>query len=149
MVAKLDLPFPYLSDPAREVLIGPLGLSDERDPRELALPALVIVGPEGEEVWRWVSRDYADRIDEESVLEVARALELGPVEPVSVRPGTPDPGPQAVDMGSLPAYFRGARFAVVAMRRRHPEIRDDGLEFIREMDRYLDALRLRRDRSTS
>lgn len=146
MVDKLMLPFPYLSDPDRQAIIGPLGLRDEKDPREIARPAVVIVGPDGEEAWRWVARDFADRIDEAEVLSVVRGLGLGPTEPEPVVPGVPEPGPKAVKMENLHVYFRGARFAVVAMRRRHPEMRDDGMEFIEEMDRFLEALRHRRDR---
>lgn len=146
MVEKLRLPFPYLSDPDRDLLIGPLGLRDERDPREIALPAVVVIGPDGEEAWRWVSRDYADRIDENLILDAVGDLRLDPVDPEPMLAGTPDPGPKAVDMDTLHIYFRGARFAVVAMRRRHEGIRDDGMEFIREMDRFLEVLKRRRDR---
>ena len=145
MVQKLDLPFPYLSDPDRELLIGPLGLRDERDPREIAKPAVVILGTDGEETWRWVARDYADRIEEGAILGAVSDLGLGPVEPEPVTVGVPEPGPKAVDMDTLHVYFRGARFAVVAMRRRHTEIRDDGMEFIREMDRFLEVLKRRRE----
>ncbi len=148
MVEKLSLPFPYLSDPDREILIGPLGLRDERDPRNLARPAVVIIGPDGEEMWRWVSRDYADRIDEDEILAAARHLELDPIEAEPVHPGAPEPSLKAVNMDSLHVYFRGARFAVVALRRRHDEIRDDGKAFIDEMDRFLAVLRRRAERST-
>lgn len=144
MVEKLGLPFPYLSDPDRDLLIGPLGLRDERDPREIALPAVVVVGADGEEAWRWVSRDYADRIDEADVLDVVRGLGLSAVDAEEMTVGAPEPGPKAVDVETLHVYFRGARFAVVALRRRHETVRDDGMEFIREMDRYLEVLKKRR-----
>lgn len=146
MVEKLDLPFPFLSDPDRTLAIGPLGLRDERDPREIAIPAVVLLNPDGEEVWRWTARDYADRIDEDAVVSAARSLGLRPVEPQPMVAGTPEPGPRAVKMDTLHVYFRGARFAVVAMRRRHESMRDDGLAFIEEMDRYLEALKRRRER---
>lgn len=149
MVAKLGLPFPYLSDPDRDLLIGPLGLRDERDPREIALPSVVVIEPDGEEAWRWVSRDYADRIEEDVILSAVRRLDLDPVDGEPMSLGTPEPGPKAVNMDTLHVYFRGARFAVVAMRRRHEAIRDDGLEFVREMDRFLEVLKHRRERGSS
>ncbi len=147
MVSKLDLPFPFLSDPDRTRAIEPYGVRDERDPREIAIPAVVLINPAGEEHWRWQARDYADRIDEDSVLTAARGLGLRPVAAEPVASGMPEPGPKAVKMESLHVYFRGARFAVVAMRRRHPDIREDGMAFIEEMDRYLSVLEARRDRS--
>ena len=149
MVEKLDLPFPYLSDPDRDLLIGPLGLRDERDPREIAKPAVVLVGPDGDEAWRWVARDYADRIDEQAIVDAAQGLGLGPVGAEPVHPGDPQPGPKAVKMDSLHVYFRGARFAVVAMRRRHEEVREDGMAFIQEMDRFLAVLKERREQQTT
>lgn len=146
MVEKLDLPFPFLSDPNRALAIGPLGLRDERDPREIAIPAIVLLDQEGDEVWRWTARDYADRIDEDAVVAAAHSLDLDRVEPEPIAGGTPEPGPRAVKMDTLHVYFRGARFAVVAMRRRHESMREDGMAFIEEMDRYLEALKRRRER---
>ena len=95
MVEKLDLPFPFLSDPDRTGAIEAYGLSNPDDGRNLAYPAIVIVDPDGEEAWRWVSRDYADRIPEDDVVEAAAALGLGPVGAEHMAPGNPEPGPAA------------------------------------------------------
>lgn len=144
MVSRLDLPFPYLSDPDRSGVIGPLGLRNERDPRDIAIPAVVLIDESGQEAWRWVARDYADRIDETAVIAAAGELGLPPVtaEPVPVGPA--QAGSKAVDLDTLDVYFRGARFAVSALRSRHEAISEDATAFIDQMDRYRAALRHRR-----
>lgn len=158
MVEKLDLPFPFLSDPDRDGAIAPYGLSNPDDARGLAYPAIVIVGPDGEEAWRWVSRDYADRIPEDEVLAAARGLGLEPVGATRMVNGTPEPGPAAMARLDLVPYFRGAKFAAMAMylrMRSIPEAREaakaESIAYGAEMDRYIEALkglhRRLRDRS--
>ncbi len=148
MVEKLSLPFPFLSDPDREAAITPLGLANPTDERNIAIPAIVIVGPDGEEAWRWVSRDFADRIPEDDVIAAARSLGLPPVEAEAVAAGHPEPGPRATRLDSLSAYFRGAKFAALAMSLRMREIPEakeaakaESIALGAEMDRYVEALR--------
>ena len=148
MVEKLDLPFPFLSDPDRTGAIDAYGLSNPDDGRNLAYPAIVIVDPDGEEAWRWVSRDYADRIPEDDVVEAAAALGLGPVGAEHMAPGNPEPGPAAMARLDLVPYFRGAKFAALAMYlrlRTIPEAKEsakaESIAFGAEMDRYIEALK--------
>lgn len=159
MIEKLDLPFPFLSDPDRSAAIGPYGLENTVDPRALARPAIVLVGPDGEEAWRWESRDFADRIPEEEVVAAARELGLDPVAAEPVAPGTPEPGPGAMRRLDLVPYFRGAKFAAQAMYlrlRAEPGAKEpakaESLAFAAEADRYIAALkdlhRRLRDRPT-
>lgn len=153
MIEKLELPFPLLSDPDREALIGPFGVADPHDERNIARPALILLAPGGEEVWRFESRDFADRLPEDDVLEKARELGLSPTtqdRPVVV---DPRPGPRAMPLEGLGYYFRGARFAALAMGLRHrhlgEEIAQDSKAYVAEMDRFSEALKelLRRKRS--
>ncbi len=148
MIQKLDLPFPFLSDPDRTGAIDAYGLANPDDGRNLAYPAIVIVGPDGAEEWRWVSRDYADRIPEDDVVAAATSLGLGPVEAEVVTPGVPEPGPAAMGRLDLVPYFRGAKFAAIAMYQRLraiPEAKEsakaESIAFGEEMDRYIDALK--------
>lgn len=145
MVEKLALPFPYLSDPDRSSAIEPLGVSDPDDDRNIARPAMVLLAPGGEETWRFVSRDFADRLPEEEVLSQARSLGLGPTTQHPPARGEPAPGPRALSVDFLPGYFRGARFAALAMGRRHghhhPSIVEDSKAYVEEMDRYGAAIR--------
>jgi hypothetical protein len=144
MVDKLDLPFPMLSDPDRSGAIEPLGLTDPDDPRGISRPALVLLAPGGEEVWRFVSRDFADRLPEEEVLD--RVRRAGWSATTQDRPALAaiEPGPKAMPLDALPAYFRGARFAALAMGLRHRQlgeaIAQDSKAYVAEMDRFIAAV---------
>lgn len=145
MVDKLRLPFPFLSDPDRTAAIEPFGVADPKDERNIARPALILITPAGEVTWRFVSRDFADRLPEEEVLAEARSLGLEPTRQDPPRPGDPAPGPKALAVDYLPGYFRGARFAALAMGRRHghhdPSIADDSKAYVAQMDRFTEAIR--------
>lgn len=152
MVEKLSLPFPFLSDPDRTGAITPLGLANPSDPRDLAIPAIVLVDPTGTERWRWVSRDFADRIPEDEVVAVVTTLALGPVAAEPIEVAAAEPGPSAVRLDTLADYYRGAKFASMAMylrMRQFPEAKDaakaESVAFAEEMDRYIAALRTLRD----
>ena len=143
MVDKLRLPFPMLSDPGGERVIKPYDLWNPD--REVAKPAVVIVDPAGEEAHRWVSRDFADRVPEDDLLEQAGSLGLPATEQPAPTPGEPDPGPRAYRIDVLPTYFRGAKFAATAMGMRYPEAKDDADAYVEEMERYTAAIKAIRD----
>ncbi len=141
MIEKLSLPFPILSDPDRSAAIEPYGASHPTDPRNIAFPAVVIVSPAGEETWRWESRDFADRISEDTILDRLAPLDLPPTSqdpPVTV---DPVPGAHAMPFAQLGAYLRGARFAAVALGGRHPAIAADSTDYVAELDRFLGAIK--------
>lgn len=146
MVLKLDLPFPYLSDPDRSMAIEPFGVANPDDARELAYPAMVLVDRDGEERWRWVSRDYADRIDEDEVIERVEALGAAPVAAEALVVGEPEPGPKAMPVRALVPYFRGAKFAAMAMYMRlrdtpaKEQAKAESKAFAAEMDRYIEQV---------
>lgn len=150
MVEKLDLPFPLLSDPDRSLAITPLGVADRKDERNLARPAMILVDPAGEERFRFVSRDFADRLPEDDALAAVTALGLAPTSQPAPTPGVADPGPRAMPLDGLPYYLRGARFAALAMGLRHghhdDSIKDDSKAYVAEMDRYWDAVQALRKR---
>jgi hypothetical protein len=139
MVEKLNLPFPMLSDPDRELSIGPFGLRNEDDPRGLAISATVLIDHRGEEVMRLVSRDYADRPLEDVVIDSLRNLELDPVEQPQLTPGIPEPGATAMAFGDLRTYFRGAKFGAKAMGMRTGAT-DEAELFGALMDHYSEDL---------
>lgn len=144
MIEKLSLPFPMLSDPDRSKAIGPYDLADPKDAREIARPALVLIDPSGEEQWRFVSRDFADRLPEDEVLVHTRTLGLSPTvqPPLDVGPATP--GPKAMPVEQLRPYYRGARFSALAMGLRHghhdASIKDDSKGFVAQLDRFVENL---------
>ena len=149
MVEKLNLPFPMLSDPDRSLAIGPYRLMNETDPRHLAIPATVVIDPEGSEVMRLVSRDFADRPFEDEVLSLLQSLRLAPVAQPLPTPGTAEPGPRAMPFDQLRTYFRGAKFGAKALGQRSGAT-EEAAAFGRLMDHYMEDVtamwRLRRDR---
>ena len=153
MIEKLNLPFPMLSDPDRSLAIIPYGVADDADRRNIARPATVVIGADGSEVWRRVSRDSPDRPIEEEALEVVRGLSLEPVHQPPPTPSTPEPGPYAMPFRELRSYYRGAKFAALAMGRRYPEATDDSKIYASLMDRYMENVtamyRILREKSPS
>lgn len=147
MIEKLRLPFPLLSDPDRTRAIEPFGVADPKDPRLIAQPSIFVVAPDAEVVFSETSRDYADRASEDSAVEALTALGLAPTTPEDLDSGTPEPGPRAMPLRAMEPYFRGAKFAVNAMKMRHSEVAEDAAVFIGQMDRYVDLVRQLRGKS--
>jgi hypothetical protein len=144
VVEKLALPFPVLSDPDRSNAITPLGFADENDPRRISRPGTVIISPAGEVVFSVTGRDYADRPDEDDLLAELGALTLPATTQDPADLGEIDPGPKAMPYEGLAHYFRGAKFATLAVRNRHRRL---GREFAADLkaygmmvERYLEAL---------
>lgn len=151
MVEKLNLPFPMLSDPDRSLSVGPYDLMNTTDPRNLAIPATVLIGPDGEEVLRIVSRDFADRPMEDEAIETLKALGLDPVTQAPPTPGTPEPGERAMPFADMRTYFRGAKFGATAMGLR-TGAKDEAKKFSDLMDHYMEDVvtmfRIIRDRAS-
>lgn len=145
MIDKLRLPFVMLSDPDRSRVIGPWGVADPKDPRDIARPAHVLVSPDGDEVFRRVARDWADRPTVDEVLGQVRRLGLDPAEPESFGSVDPEPGPKAMPVRAMPPYYRGARFAVLAMKSRFPETADEVDRYVGLLDGFRDAVAAIRD----
>ena len=139
LIESLRLPFPILSDPDRTGAIGPYGLADEKDRRNIARPATVVVTPDGEEALRTLSRDYADRPTEDTVVSAVTALHLAATSQEPPTLGSAEPGPAAFSFELMVPYFRGARFAANAMGLRFPEARDEATTYMAQTDRYVEA----------
>ena len=144
LVEKLKLPFPYLSDSDRSRAITPYGVADEKDDRHISRPAIVVLGPDREEAFRFVSRDFADRLPEDELVMAVEQLALPPTTQRPPRIGPAEPGPRSLSLHDLRIYFRGARFAALAMGLRHGHqadaIKADSKAYVAEMDRYTESL---------
>lgn len=144
IVEKLALPFPVLSDPDRSNAITPLGFADENDPRQISRPGTVIISPEGEVMFSVVGRDYADRPNEDDLLEELGGLGLSATTQDAPEVGAVEAGPKAMPYEGLAHYFRGAKFATLAVRNRHKELSqefaDDLKQYGMMVERYLEAL---------
>jgi hypothetical protein len=137
MIEKLNLPYPMLSDPDRDLAIGPYDLMNTTDPRKLAIPATIVIDPSGDEALRLVSRDFADRPLEDVALDVVRSLGLGAVSQPAPSPGVPEPGSRAMPFGELRTYFRGAKFGAMALGLRSGTM-DEAGRFGALMDHYME-----------
>lgn len=67
---KLDLGFPLLSDPQRE-LIKKFGLDDPGN--EISWPAVYVIAPDGKIAWRAFLETYKERPPPDQILEAVDA----------------------------------------------------------------------------
>ena len=141
MIEKLQLPFPMLSDPDRTGAIEPFGVADSKDPREIARPSIFVLDQDAEVVFADTSRDFADRASEDSAIAALVALGLPATSPEEIEPGTAEPGSRAMPLHAMEPYFRGAKFAVTAMKMRHADVAEDAAVYIAQMDRYIELVR--------
>lgn len=141
---KLALPFAILSDEDKSQAVRPLGFDDEKDPRQISRPGVVVLSPDGELVHRYVGRDYADRPDEDDLLAHLDKLGLDTVDQPPAQIGEIEPGAKAMPGEALKYYFSGAKFATLALRGRHRELgddfKDDTKAYVQMIERYLEAL---------
>lgn len=144
VMEKMELTFPIVSDIDRTQAIEPLGFADEKDPRQISRPGVVIVSPDAEVVHRFVGSDYADRPDEDGLLEQLASLGLPATTQDPPAVGAIEPGEKAISYKGLRSYLNGAKFATLALRRRHrdlgDEFRADTKAYIAMVERYLEAL---------
>jgi len=108
----------YVSDPGGESFLTALGLFDPDERGGIALPGLFVIDPDGNEVFGYRSRDFADRTHDDDLVEAIEAFGLDAIEP-------PAGGPQidGVDVHQKGAftpqlfgpYFAGNRFGAAAI----------------------------------
>ncbi|MGY1841581.1 peroxiredoxin family protein [Modestobacter sp. SYSU DS0985] len=119
------LPFRWASDPDGERLAKPLGAWDAD--ASIFRPLVVVLAPDGREVFRELSRDFTDRTDDEPVLAAVEALQLPALpEPAPWAPAgvTPRPSERAFQPRSFIPYFRAIRFNTMALSQRMVDDRD-------------------------
>lgn len=141
MVAKLALPFPILADPGGERAIKPFAAWDE--PGKMAKPAIIVVAPDGRELYRYVGADFMDRPSDDEILA---ALDGEGLPAITAQPATtaadPKPGPRAISLADLAVYLRGVRFAMTAMtnRARDPFDKSEAARTAKMAEQYVAAV---------
>lgn len=139
----------YVDDVDRSAIIEPLGLADTGDERLIALPAMLVIDPDGNEVYRYIGRDFADRTTDDEVDAALAALDLGPIEPPAGGPvaSVPDDLRGFFTPGKMAAYFMGNRSAAIAIggRTDDPELSAIAREHQRMADDSLAAWKALRD----
>ena len=106
-----------VADPGGERVLQPLGLYDPEERGGIALPAMLVYDPDGNEVYRYQGRDFADRTTDDDVYAALEALDLpaadpGPWVPTATVPDDLGRFFRPEDYG---AYFRGNRFGAAAI----------------------------------
>ena len=133
----------YVSDPDRSKFLDPLDLVDPDDERQIALPAMIVLDPDGNEVYRYVGRDFADRTTDEAVYAALEGLGLGPIDPPDGGPvgDVPDDLERFFAPSNVIPYFRGNRFAAAAIggRTDNKEFRAIAREHRKMADETVDA----------
>lgn len=142
LATRWGLPFPVLADPEGNQALRELGLWNAEEHGGIAAVGTVILGPDGQELWRELGRDVADRPDNASLLAVLAPLRLSPLAPlppVTVSEG--EAGPDAFPPWAFDAYFNGARVATGSLRRRlvAEEDRREAMQVSLLAERYLQA----------
>ncbi len=109
-----------VADPGGTSFLVDLGLYDPEERDGVALPGLLVISPNGDEVYRYQGRDFADRTTDHEMFEALDALGLDPGPP---SPGGPDVAVPEDLRGFFPTdmvgpYFRGNMFGALAISRR-------------------------------
>lgn len=107
----------FVSDPGGDDYLRPLELFDPAERGGIALPGMVIVNPDGEEVYRYQGRDFADRTNDDDIWKTLDELNLPPVDPAPWVPaaGTPADLAGYFKPRDFAAYFGGNHFGALAI----------------------------------
>lgn len=145
--ARWHLPFPIVSDPGGEQLLRPLDSWNRDERGGIGWPALLLFAPDGGEVYRMRSRDFADRPDDDDLLAAVRQLSLSPIElgPASAAAALEEHD-GALRVDAFGPYFRGIRFGTIALAGRVTEgaDRDEVIAMSAMAASFLEAWKQRR-----
>ena len=118
LAQRWHLPFYIASDPGGDRFFKPLDLWNPDERGGIAVPAILVISPQGEEMFRVRSRDFADRINDEDALGALVKQgypALGPPPPAWQWQVEPEEDRGAFRPEFYGPYFRGNRFAAVAL----------------------------------
>ncbi len=111
----------YVSDPGGEHYLKPLELFNPEDRGGIALPALLVLGADGNEVFGYRGNDFADRRNDDDVIAALEGLGLSAVDPVAGGPvveGVEERQKGAFTPKLFGPYFTGNKFGAIAIRSR-------------------------------
>jgi hypothetical protein len=144
---RWHLPFAIVSDPGGEQLLQPLDLWNPNERGGIGWPAVLLFTPDGQEVFRARSRDFADRADDDDLFEAVRSLGLAPIE-LGPAPAVADPEEHdgALRVDAFGPYFRGIKFGTFALAGRLTDDadRDEAIAMSTMAVSFLDAWKQRR-----
>jgi hypothetical protein len=149
MAARWHLTFPLVSDPGGERFLRPLELWNPGERGGIGVPALIVVAPDGQEVWRTVARDYADRpVDDAAMLAALESLALPTIGLPRWEPeADPEESREALRTDALGGYMRGVRsgaFAILMRTTPEEPAHREAERVVAMATSFLDAWRERR-----
>lgn len=111
-----------VADPGGERFLQRLELFNPEDRGGIALPAVLVIAPDGTVAYRYDGRDFADRTTDDEIYAAVDGLGLDAVapEPVTVDVEIPDDLSGYFRTTDFGPYFRGNRFASIAIAGRLP-----------------------------
>ncbi|MEM9521278.1 MAG: hypothetical protein AAGA37_18355 [Actinomycetota bacterium] len=106
-----------MADPGGATYLQPAELFDPEERGGIALPGMLIISPDGEEIYRYQGRDFADRTNDDDLWEALAGLDLPAIEPEAWPDNIDVPDDlrgffRPTDLG---AYFRGNKFGALAI----------------------------------
>ena len=110
----------FVSDPGGDRYLKELRLYSPNGRDRIAIPALLVIAPDGTETFRYTANDFVDRVADEEKFAAVEALDLEAIEP-------PEGGPEGEFPDDVRGYFRpvsfdayvtGSRTGALALSRR-------------------------------
>jgi len=111
----------FVADAGGETWLKPLGLFNPDDRGGIALPAMLVIDPDGNEIYRYQGRDFADRTRDDDIWDALEGLGLDPVSPQPWDSGgidIPEDLGRFFRPSDLEAYFKGNMFGALAIKMR-------------------------------
>jgi hypothetical protein len=145
---RWGLPFPVVSDPGGSEWLIPLDSWNPAERGGIAWPVVVLYQPDGREVFRFRSRDAADRSPDDDLMRALTNLGLPPIAPGPVgRLADPIEDAEAFSVGTFGPFFRGLRSASRALGSRVTDdaARAEAAAMAAMAGRFLDAWQERSD----
>lgn len=108
----------YISDPGGETYLQALDLFDPVERDGIALPGMLVIDPDGNEIFRYTGRDFADRTHDEDVFAALKGLGLDAIDPPAGGPVSGDADVNqrgAFQPSTFSVYFAGNRFGAIAI----------------------------------
>ncbi len=133
----------FVDDPEGDRYLKALGLYSPAERDGLAIPALLVIAPDGTETFRYAGNDFADRVADEAMFSAVESLGLDAIEPPEGGPDGdfPDEARGYFRPVSFSAYMTGSRTGALALSRRvkDPEAKAQLEEHVEQMTQSLSA----------
>ncbi|CAN5850919.1 hypothetical protein BH23ACT10_BH23ACT10_16160 [soil metagenome] len=107
---------------------------------------MIVVDTTGDEALRQVGGEFSDRLSELKLVERLGDLDGDdadgerPVQQGPVDTPQPEPGDDAMPREALLPYFKGTRFAAIALAAREPAAKEQADRLEQQAERYMEAL---------